>query len=180
MGMKRAHAGALAVGAPLGCALLGAAVGSAGLRTWYPNLRTSRLILPLWAFTPAALAYTLICGRILYRLLTLELEPTERRRALLLLSGMMAANEGWNYLFLGRKSVRAGWWGMLGYVLLTVRLYRRLQQTDVQSARWLRPYVAWLGYDLVYAFELWRLNRDERRAQKSGADLRGDQRRLAM
>jgi len=72
---------------------------------------------------------------------------------------MMAANEGWNYLLFGRRSTRAGLAGMLGFVGITLSLLRSLRQVDRASAQALLPYVAWLGYDVVYAYELWRLNR---------------------
>lgn len=156
--MKQTHARALAIGLPTGLALIGAIATGDGLRTWYPALRKSRLVIPLWAFAPVALLYPIICGRLLYRLL-LDRDTPERTSALLLLGGMMGANEGWNYLFLGRRSVRTGFFGMIGYVLLTLRLYRLLHRLDPPAARILRPYVGWLGYDLVYSFELWRLNR---------------------
>jgi tryptophan-rich sensory protein len=71
---------------------------------------------------------------------------------------MMVANEGWNYLFLGRRSVRAGFFGMIGYTVLTIALYWRLRKADRESAKLLLSYLGWLGYDLVYAHELWRLN----------------------
>jgi translocator protein len=157
--MKQRHARALAIALPTGLALVGARATGDGLRTWYPALRKSKLVIPLWTFAPVALVYTCICGRLLYRLLLLDRETPGRTAALVLLGSMMGANEGWNYLFLGRRSVRAGFFGMIAYTLLTLRLYRRLWRVDPQAARILRPYVGWLGYDLVYTFELWRLNR---------------------
>jgi len=48
---------------------------------------------------------------------------------------------------------------MLGFIFLTIALYRALNQIDRRSAMILRPYLAWLGYDVVWAEELWRLNR---------------------
>jgi tryptophan-rich sensory protein len=157
--MQQRHAQMIAIGLPAGLALVGARATGDGLRTWYPALRKSNLVIPLWAFAPVALVYTIICGRLLYRLLLLDRETPERTAAIVLLISMMGANEGWNYLFLGRHSVRAGFFGMIGYTLLTLRLYRRLRRLDPPAARILRPYVGWLGYDLVYTFELWRLNR---------------------
>jgi tryptophan-rich sensory protein len=48
---------------------------------------------------------------------------------------------------------------MIAYAVLALRLLRALSRVDPHSARFLMPYMAWLGYDLVYAYELWRLNR---------------------
>jgi tryptophan-rich sensory protein len=72
---------------------------------------------------------------------------------------MMAANEGWNYLLFRRRSTRASLVGMIGFALITVVLYRVLRRLDQPTARMLLPYLIWLGYDLVWAYELWRLNR---------------------
>jgi tryptophan-rich sensory protein len=157
--MDRTRASIIAVGVPIGCALLGNAAAGNAVTTWYPTLRKSKLVIPVWAFIPIALLYYVMCGRILYRLLTLTASHPQPSGALVLLGSMMGANEGWNYVFLGRRSVRAGLFGMIGYMLLTVALYWRLRRTDQRSARLLLPYVAWVGYDVVYAYELWRLNR---------------------
>ena len=149
----------LAIGTPVGFAVLGGAVTGDSLTTWYPSLRKSKLVLPLWAFLPVAMLYYLMCGRILFRLVARVAPSRDQRRALALLLTMMTANEGWNYLLFGRQSTREGLWGMLGFVSLTIGLFRVLYQVDQPSAALLRPYLVWLGYDVVYAFELWRLNR---------------------
>ncbi len=159
MPVDRTSALAIALGVPVGCAVVGTAVTGDAVTTWYPTLRKSKLVLPLWAFIPVAVLYYLMCGRILYRLLTLDPPPVRHSGALVLLSGMMVANEGWNYLLFGRRSVRAGFLGMIGYIILTIALYWRLQRVDRKSAQLLLPYVGWLSYDFVYAYELWRLNK---------------------
>ncbi len=159
MPIDRNRAVFIAVGVPVGCAMLGTVVTGDAVRTWYPTLRTSKLVLPLWAFLPVALLYYLMCGRILYRLLTIDTPTARHTQALVLLASMMGANEGWNYVFLGRRSVRGGILGMIAYTLLTVALQRTLKQVDQPSARLLVLYVGWLGYDLLYAYELWRLNK---------------------
>ena len=47
---------------------------------------------------------------------------------------------------------------MLGFCVLAVVLYNALKRVDQRSATILLPYLFWLGYDLVWAEELWRLN----------------------
>jgi translocator protein len=149
----------IAIVTPLGYAIIGNALVGDAVKTWYPSLKKSSMILPIWAFIPIAIAYYLMCGAILYRLLALVAPSRQRTSAIVLLSSMMGANEGWNYLFLGRKSLRASLLGMLGFIFLTIALYRALNQIDRHSAMILRPYLAWLGYDVLWAEELWRLNR---------------------
>jgi tryptophan-rich sensory protein len=116
-------------------------------------------VLPIWGFVPIGIAYYVMCGVLLYRLLVLVAPSQERTRALVLLLTMMGTNEGWNYLFFGRKNLTASLVSMLGFILLTITLYRALQQIDQRSGTILRPYLIWLGYDAVWAEELWRLNR---------------------
>ena len=79
MPIDRNRAVFIAVGVPVGCAMLGTVVTGDAVRTWYPTLRTSKLVLPVWAFLPVARLYYLMCGRILYRLLTIE-PPTAHIR----------------------------------------------------------------------------------------------------
>ncbi len=148
-----------AIGTPIGFAALGGALPGDALTTWYPTLRKSKLVLPLWAFVPVAVLYYLMCGLILFRLLVRVKASRGQRLALALLLIVMTANEGWNYLLFGRRSTQAGLWGMLAFTSLTIVLFRLLCQVDPQSAALIRAYLLWLGYDVVYAFELWRLNR---------------------
>jgi tryptophan-rich sensory protein len=148
----------LAIGAPLGFAVVGGALTGDALTTWYPTLRKSRLVLPVWAFIPVAVLYYLMCGTILFRLVARVAPSREQRTALGLLLSMMTANEGWNYLLFGRRSTQAGLLGMLAFVGVAVSLFRALQRVDPQSATLLLPYLGWLGYDIVYAYEIWRLN----------------------
>ena len=149
----------IAIVTPLGYAIVGNALVGDAVKTWYPGLKKSSVILPIWAFFPIGIAYYLMCGAILYRLLALVAPSRKRTSAIVLLLSMMGANEGWNYLFFGRKSLRASLLGMLGFVFLVIALHRALNQIDRRSAMILRPYLVWLGYDVIWAEELWRLNR---------------------
>ena len=159
MNREKRRAVFIAIGAPAGSALVGTMLAGDGPKTWYPTLRKSRLILPLTAFVPVALLYYLMCGALLYRLLAVVRPSRSRTQAFRLLATMMAANEGWNYLLFRRRSTRASLVGMIGFALITVVLYRVLRRLDPPTARMLLPYLIWLGYDLVWAYELWRLNR---------------------
>jgi translocator protein len=157
--MTNNRARTIAVVTPLGYAIFGNALTGNAVTTWYPSLRKSRLVLPIWAFVPIGIAYYLMCGALLYRLLTLVAPSPARKTALVLLLSMMTANEGWNYLFFGRRDLRASLVGMLGFIGLALVLERKLKRIDHRSAMILLPYLAWLGYDVIWAEELWRLNK---------------------
>jgi len=157
--MTNKRARTIAIVTPLGYAIFGNALAGNAVTTWYPSLRKSCLVLPIWAFVPIGIAYYVMCGALLYRLLALVAPSPARKRAIALLLSMMSANEGWNYLFFGRKDLRASLVGMLGFIGLTMALYRALNGIDSRSATILLPYLGWLGYDVVWAEELWRLNK---------------------
>jgi tryptophan-rich sensory protein len=44
----------MAIGTTAGFAVAGAGLSGDALSTWYPKLRKSRFVLPLWAFVPVA------------------------------------------------------------------------------------------------------------------------------
>src|SRR5688572_4541582 len=113
MAPNNRYARLIAIGTPASFAIAGGALTGDALKTWYPALRKSLLVLPIWAFLPIAVLYYLMCGTILYRLLTHVAPNRERRIAFGFLLTMMAANEGWNYLLFGRRSTQASLWGML-------------------------------------------------------------------
>jgi len=156
--MQNKRALIIAIVTPLGCAVFGNALTGDAVTKWYPTLKKSRLILPLWSFIPIGIAYYVMCGVLFYRLLAIVNPSRQRTTAIVLLLGMMGVNEGWNYIFFGKKSLGASLLGTLGFIGLTLMLYRALNRVDRRSATILRPYLAWLGYDVVWAEELWRLN----------------------
>lgn len=65
-------------------------MSSDALTSWYPKLRKSRFVLPLWAFVLVAVLYYLICGTILFCLLVRVPFSREQRVALRWLLVMMA------------------------------------------------------------------------------------------
>lgn len=156
--MQHKRALTIAIATPVGCAVVGNTLTGNAATQWYPTLRKSRLILPLWMFLPIGIAYYGMCGVLLYRLLMRVTPSRQQTTAIALLLAMMSANEGWNYLFFGKKDLRLSFFGLLGFIVLTIALYRLVRQIDRRSAAILLPYVIWLGYDVVWAEELWRLN----------------------
>lgn len=52
--MDDRRARGMAIGTTAGFALAGGGLSGDALTTWYPNLRKSRFVLPLWAFLPVA------------------------------------------------------------------------------------------------------------------------------
>ena len=71
---------------------------------------------------------------------------------------MLVGNEAWNYFFLGRQSVGGGFVGMLLFAPIVVALW--LLWWARRRVEWLAltPYLVWVGYDVAWTFEVWRLN----------------------
>lgn len=137
-----------------------AAVGAKAVSSdssWYRGLDRPSWQPPPWAFGPAWTAlYASIAwagGRALHRA-----QGTDRRRLAVSLGTNLVLNAGWNWMFFGCRSVRAG---VLGTVLLDASnadLIRRTAGTDRAAAGALLPYAAWCGFATALNTALARRN----------------------
>jgi len=142
-------------------AVAGVLLAGEGWQEWYEGLVKPGWLVPLWVFFPvAALVYALGVF-LLYRINTRSLgnSRTTRWWLLVLTVLMLVGNEAWNYLFLGRQSVDGGFLGMLLFAGIVLALWVGLWRAG-RRLEWLAltPYVLWVGYDVAWTFEVWRLN----------------------
>jgi tryptophan-rich sensory protein len=102
--------------------------------------------------TLVGIAFYGILGVVRYR----ALQRGDARSARLALV-VLTLNELWNVAFFGRRSTRNDF---IGLVLFTVPLaaLQRAVADDRTSTLVLAPYSAWVGYDLVWTYQLWRDN----------------------
>ncbi|MER6630925.1 TspO/MBR family protein [Streptomyces sp. NPDC000987] len=122
---------------------------------WYRRLDKPRWQPPSRAFglvwTPLYVSVAAASGRALLRA-----RPEQRRRLIGSLAGNLVLNAGWNWLFFGCRSTRAGLAGTLLLDASNVHLIRRTAAADRPAARALLPYAAWcvfataLNADLAY------------------------------
>jgi translocator protein len=120
---------------------------------WFGQLRKPGMQLPLPAFLVVGAVYYLQLGWVLYRA-RLRGDRAVRNRALLVLAG----NELWNAAFLGRRSPRAGFFGVLIFLGPLLALQKSVT-ADPPSLIVLTPYTLWVvGYDIPWTYQLWRLN----------------------
>jgi translocator protein len=75
---------------------------------------------------------------------------------------VMIANELWNYLFFGLRSMFAGFIGIIIFLVPLTALQLALFHYDSFSAWLLLAYYAWVLYDLVWTFALWQLHKKRR------------------
>jgi translocator protein len=142
-------------------ALLGTLATGGGWNSWYEGLDKPSWLLPLPVFFVVAALYYALAVFLLYRINTRAQGNSRRTRwwLLILTVVMLAANEAWNYLFLARESVDAGFLGMVIFAGIVVALWLALIRARRRvEALALLPYVAWVAYDLAWTFEVWRLN----------------------
>jgi len=148
----------------LAMALLGGLLTGNHLKGWFAELRTPRWQLPLWAFIGVGIVVYVLDAVIAYRLLTVLHDRAGRVVALTALVVVMLYNEVWNYAFLGLRSTFAGLLGVLAFLAPLAVLQVALAVYDRPSAVLLLVYVVWvIGYDVPWAYTLWRLNADPRR-----------------
>lgn len=120
---------------------------------WFRALRQPRMAIPFPAFVAVGLLYYGVIAVVRHRALV----RADRRVARLTLV-VLGLNEGWNAAFLGRRSTRNGFVGMVLFAVPVLALQRAVHD-DRRSRASLAPYTAWvLAYDLPWSYRLWRLN----------------------
>jgi tryptophan-rich sensory protein len=132
-------------------------IGKAALR-WFDGLRRPSMQVPLRGFIAVGAAYYVLLGLVLHRA-----HVRDDRVMRSLACAVLAGNELWNAAFFGRRSARAGFFGLLIFVVPVLALQARASAD--RQAKWaITPYTAWvLLYDVPWTYLLWRLNRDTSR-----------------
>ncbi len=126
--------------------------------TWFQSLAKPAFLVRDSVFYAVAVLYYLIFGTILYRVLTRVQPPQGRRMALFATILVLGLNELWSVAFFGSRNALVGFVGMLVFAAALAYLIRILWRRERFSAFLLLPYAAWVAYDVVWTFALWRLN----------------------
>jgi len=138
--------------------VLGTLLGGAPPDHWNGELRTPAFGPPAVLFLLMAALYYVIFAFILYRAQVYVSPGRARRWALGLSLGVMAMNELWNVVFLELRSPTAGFVGMALFFALLVWLWVLLFGEERFSFWILSPYAAWAAFDLLWSYQIWRLN----------------------
>ena len=159
--MPALHVSALlfAVALSLGMAIAGGLLTGNQLTRWFATLHKPRLQLPLWGFVCVGLFGYLVDSVITYRLLTAVAEQTIRIIALTVLIVVMLYNELWNIVLFRWHNTFASFLGVLVFLIPLTLLQVMLMLMDAVSGWLVFVYLLWvIGYDLPWAYRLWRLN----------------------
>jgi translocator protein len=140
-------------------AVLGNAFVGEGLK-WFNGLAKPKVFPPMKLFYVVGALVYVIDGVILYRALSVTQEGSVLVFTLTLV--VMIANELWNYLFFGLRSTFAAFIAIVIFLLPLTVLQITLFRYDPFSAWLLLAYYAWVLYDLVWTFALWRLHKRRR------------------
>jgi len=120
---------------------------------WFKELRRPPMQIPLGASMGVAGLYYASIGTVLYRSASREDDRSYR-----LATVVLAGNELWNVALFGRRSTRAGFLGILAFTVPLALLQRSVSEDRVSTLA-LAPYTAWVvGYDIPWAYQLWRRN----------------------
>jgi benzodiazapine receptor len=149
----------IAVALSLGMAIIGGLLTGNQLTRWFATLRKPRFQLPLWGVVCVGLFGYLVDSVIAYRLLTVVQEQTDRIIALTALIVVMLYNELWNIVLFRWHNTFAGFLGVMAFLAPLTILQVALLLVDNVSAWLLLVYLVWvIGYDIPWAYRLWRLN----------------------
>ena len=149
----------VAVALSLGMAIVGGLLTGNQLTQWFATLHKPRIQLPLWGFVCVGLYGYLVDVIIAYRLLTVVPGQIARIVALTALIIVMLYNELWNIVLFRWHNTYAAFLGILVFLIPLVFLQVTLVLVDVVSAWLVFVYVLWVfGYDIPWAYRLWRLN----------------------
>ena len=148
-----------AVALSLGMAIVGGLLTGNQLTQWFATLHRPRFQLPLWGFVCVGLYGYLVDSVIAYRLLTVVPGLTGRIVALTALIVVMLYNELWNIVLFRWHNTFAAFLGVLIFLVPLTILQVILVLVDSVSAWLVFVYVIWvIGYDILWAYRLWRLN----------------------
>ena len=151
-----------AVALSLGMAIVGGLLTGNQLTRWFATLHKPRFQLPLWGFVCVGLFGYIVASVITYRLLTIVPEQSARIIALTALIVVMLYNELWNIVLLRWHNTFAGFLGVLAFLAPLAFLQVMLVLVDHVSAWLVLVYLVWvIGYDIPWAYRLWRLNPPE-------------------
>ncbi|TXD80706.1 tryptophan-rich sensory protein [Subsaximicrobium wynnwilliamsii] len=139
-------------------AIIGGLLVGNSLENWFTEIKHPWFSLPMIGWYIVGGLYYIMAIAILYRLLIAK-DGLQRRLAICLTIAMIAGNEFWNYLFFGLESTYAGFIGLIPFTLIVVVLFVRLWKFQQRTAWILLPYVIWLGYDIIWTYNLWILNK---------------------
>lgn len=158
---RRMRSGVLTYALTSAAAAATAAAGAAAVdpgSTWYRSLAK-----PPWQPPPRAfgLVWTPLYASIAWAGgHALQRAPGRRRTALAAsLAVNLAVNAGWNWMFFGLRSPRAGLAGTLLLDLSNAELIRRTARTDPRAAVALMPYALWCAFATVLNADIARRNR---------------------
>lgn len=138
--------------AVLAAAVLGNVFITREAQQWFRSLRWPRLMIPYPALIAAGGIYYLLMALVLYRAL-----GRDDRVAVVLAVVVLVANEAWNLLWFGRRSLRGGFLGVVVFLAPLLALEVAVLE-DAVSALVLAVYVLWVGYDVIWLYQMWRLN----------------------
>lgn len=148
----------LSIGICVVFALIGGLLTGNSLESWFTEITHPWFSLPLTGWYIVGGLYYIMTIAILYQLLIAK-NGLERKIVIWLTIAMIAGNELWNYLFFGLESTFAGFIGLIPFTLLVIALFIKLWKFKQKTAWVLFPYVIWLGYDLIWTYQLWILNK---------------------
>lgn len=123
------------------------------------SLKQPRWALPMQAWYVVGVAYYGVCFVTLYRVMQGGTVRGLRFFALGLTVAVMGLNAVWNWVFFRRRDLGLSFRLFIPYSALVVLLLGVLIYVDLVSAALFGMYLVYFSYAIVWAYQVWRLNR---------------------
>jgi len=156
---KKNRAIAYALGINIFIAIIGGSLIGDG-QNWYRNLDKPWYLISFNLFLVVGLIYNLLFAYVLYRLFSQHFEAKDDRFLMPIYSvvALMAVNESGNYFFMGLQSTWNGFIGMLIFAPFVAFAIWKVSAVDKLGFKLLCLYGLWVIYDIVWTYDLWRMN----------------------
>jgi translocator protein len=140
-------------------AIIGGAITSISVDTWYPTLVKPALNPPNWLFGPVWTVLYFLQALSLYLLLKTKADRTTKLIAYAFFALQLILNLLWSVLFFGLRSPGAGAVGIGLLIIAVIFTLITAFRISRPAALLLLPYLAWISFAAYLNFSIWLLNR---------------------
>lgn len=143
----------------LAVGFLGSRITQTTIDTWYPTIEKPIFNPPNWVFAPVWTILFILMGTSAGLIWTrLEENKELVKKAMLFFIIQLLLNLFWSYLFFGLNNLLLASIEIVLLWLIIFETYAVFKQIDKKAAKFLIPYLAWVGFAIILTISIYFLN----------------------